>query len=269
MADGAPLAQENLVGGLPFRFFPFDPPTLSLRTNASLRPRRVHRRTISCRSGSALLRDHYMAHRWVTRLGTSARHLGLPILPILQASAHLDAAINQDIPRREGLETSASFRPSRLVGQNLDDRSGRIFLVHDSGREAGVITPADFRDEVAEFAVVFVLFQARVCLGIIRLQADQFIARFLTRQAGVRDLFSEVSPSIQRLHTNAQEPFIVRTKRHFIEQFTFHVLHSYLFRSKSHTKAAKSQVWRNLLQEWFFYSAVPVRSFAPVFRLTL
>ena len=227
MADGAPLAQENLVGGLPFRFFPFDPPTLSLRTNASLRPRRVHRRTISCRSGSALLRDHYMAHRWVTRLGTSARHLGLPILPILQASVHLDAAINQDIPPREGLETSASFRPSRLVGQNLDDRSGRIFLVHDSDRDTRVIAPADFRDEVAEFTVVYVLFQARVCLGIVRLQADQFITRSLTRQAGVRDLFAEVSPNIQRLYTNAQQSFIVRAKRRFVEIFIFHVLLSH------------------------------------------
>ena len=34
-----------------------------------------------------------MAHRWVTRLGTSARGLGLPIHPILQASAHPEAPL--------------------------------------------------------------------------------------------------------------------------------------------------------------------------------
>src|SRR5579859_4576735 len=151
----------------------------------------------------------------------------------------------------------------------LEDRSGRVFLVHDCGREASVITPADFRDEVAEFAVVFVLFQARICLGIIRLQAHQFIARFLIRRAGVRDFFAEVSPSIQRLHANAQESFIVRAKRGFVEKFTFHVLLSRLFRSMSHTKADKSQAWRNLPPKWFFWGAVPVRNFALVFRLAL
>jgi hypothetical protein len=125
-----------------------------------------------------------MAHRWVTRLGTDARHLGPPILPILQASAHLEAALTKTSHAGKDAKP-AVFRSSRLVGQKLDDRSGRIILFHDSGREAGVIAPADFRNEVAELAVVFVLFEARVCLGIIRLQADQFIARFLTRQAGI------------------------------------------------------------------------------------
>jgi hypothetical protein len=95
-----------------------------------------------------------------------------------------------------------------------------MFLVHDNNREARVIAPADFRDEVAEFAVVLVLFQARVCLGIIRLQAHQFIARFLTPQAGVCDLFAAVSPGIQRLQADAQEFFIVRAKRRFVGKFT-------------------------------------------------
>ena len=100
-----------------------------------------------------------MAHRWVTRLGISARGLGLPIHQILQASAHLGAGLTKT--SRTGKDAKpASLCPSRLVGQKLDDRSGRIFLVHDSGREAGVIAPGDLRDEVAEFAVVFVLFQA-------------------------------------------------------------------------------------------------------------
>jgi hypothetical protein len=107
-----------------------------------------------------------------------------------------------------------------------------MFPIHDRGRDARVIAPTDFRDEVAEFAVVFVLFQARVSLGIIRLQAYQFIARFLTRQAGVRDLLAEISPSIQRLHASAQKPFIVRAKRRFEEKCTFHVLVSQPFRSK-------------------------------------
>jgi hypothetical protein len=73
--------------------FSFGTATFSLRTNARLRPQRGHRRTNSCRSGSALLRDNYMAHRWVTRLGISARGLGLPIHQILQASAHPDLAL--------------------------------------------------------------------------------------------------------------------------------------------------------------------------------
>ena len=127
-----------------------------------------------------------------------------------------------------------------------------MLLVHDSDREARLIARADFRDEVAEFAVVFVLFQAGVCLGIIRLQAHQFIARFLTPQAGVSDLFVEVSPSIQRLHTDAQESFIFRAKRRFVEKFTFHVLLLQFIRSISQTKTAKSQAWRNLPQKWYF-----------------
>ena len=61
--------------------------------NAKLFPQRVHRRTIACRSGSALLLDNHTAHRWVTHLGTGARDLGLPIHPILQASAHPEAAL--------------------------------------------------------------------------------------------------------------------------------------------------------------------------------
>ena len=108
-------------------------------------------------------------------------------------------------------------RPSRLVGQKLGDHSGGMFPVHDSDRKAHLIAPADFRDEVAEFASVFVPFQARVGLGIIRLQAHQFIARFLILRAGVRDLFAEVSPGIQRLHANAQESFILRATRRFVE----------------------------------------------------
>jgi hypothetical protein len=68
-----------------------------------------------------------------------------------------------------------------------------MFLVHDSDRKARVIAPAGLRDEVTEFAVVLVLFQARVCLSVIRLQARQFIARFFTPQAGVCDLFAAVS----------------------------------------------------------------------------
>jgi hypothetical protein len=75
--------------------FSLDPPILSLRTNATLRPQRVHRRTISCRSGSALLRDNYMAHRWVKRLGTGAQGLGPPIHPILQASVYAEAALTK------------------------------------------------------------------------------------------------------------------------------------------------------------------------------
>ena len=88
--------------------FLFDPPTLSLRTNARLRPQRGHRRTIACRSRSAQLRDNYMAHRWVTRLGIGARRLGLPILPILQASAHREAALTKTI--RAGKDA----KPARL-----------------------------------------------------------------------------------------------------------------------------------------------------------
>lgn len=74
---------------------PAQKPGLFLRTNARLRPPRVHRRTISCTSGSALLRDNYMTHRWVTRLGTNARGLGLPIHSILQASAHPETALTK------------------------------------------------------------------------------------------------------------------------------------------------------------------------------
>jgi len=50
--------------------------------------------------------------------------------------------------------------------------SSRMFLIHDRGREARVIAPTDFRDEVAQRAVVYVLFQARVCFGVTRLQAQ-------------------------------------------------------------------------------------------------
>ena len=47
-----------------------------------------------------------------------------------------------------------------------------MFLIHDRGRVARVIAPTDFRDEVAQRAVVYVLFQARVCFGVTRLQAQ-------------------------------------------------------------------------------------------------
>jgi len=41
-----------------------------------------------------------MVHRWVTRLGTSARGLGLPIHPILQASAHPKAPLCYKSPMK-------------------------------------------------------------------------------------------------------------------------------------------------------------------------
>src|SRR5260370_33351957 len=88
--------------------FSFDQPTFSLRTNARLRPLRGHRRTISCRSGSALLRDNYMAHRWARRLGTGVRGLGPPIHPILQASAHPEPALTKTS------HAGKDAKPSRL-----------------------------------------------------------------------------------------------------------------------------------------------------------
>ena len=91
---------QPLISPVQSRAFSFDPPSLSLRTSARLRPQRVHRRTISCRRGSVLLRDNYMVHRWVTRLGTSARGLGLPIHPILQASAHPKAPLCYKSPMK-------------------------------------------------------------------------------------------------------------------------------------------------------------------------
>ncbi len=73
------------------------PPRLRLplraRTHAKPPLRRGRRRTISCKSGNALLPDNYMAHRWATHLGTDARGLGLLIHPILQALDHLEAAL--------------------------------------------------------------------------------------------------------------------------------------------------------------------------------
>jgi len=87
----------------------FDPATFSLRRNARLHPPRAHRKTISRRWGSGLLRDNYMAHRWVRRPGTGAQDPEPPTHPILQASPHPEAAFNHNI-RRAGKDG----RPGRL-----------------------------------------------------------------------------------------------------------------------------------------------------------
>ena len=89
--------------------FSFDTPTVFLRTNARLRPQRGHRRTISCKSGSALLRDNYMAHRWVRHLGTGVRGLGPPIHPILQASAYREGALTNTSRAGKGAKQARLF----------------------------------------------------------------------------------------------------------------------------------------------------------------
>jgi hypothetical protein len=170
-------------------------------------------------------------------------------------------------PGRRG--DTGVFYPSRLAGEKPGDHSGGMLLVHDSDRKARLSAAGDFRDEAAEFTVVSMLFEARVCVGIIRLQANQFIGRFLSLRARACNLFAEVSPSLQRLHGSAQEPFICRAKRRFVKKSTFHVVLSEVSRSMLPAKAAKSQAKRNLPPKWFLRSAVPVRNFALVFRLAL
>jgi hypothetical protein len=66
-----------------------------------------------------------------------------------------------------------------MADQEIADRPGKLFSAQDSIRDAGAISPAEFGDELAEFAVVLVLFQVRVRLGVIGLQAKQFIGHCL------------------------------------------------------------------------------------------
>src|SRR5271166_2540926 len=117
-------------------------------------------------------------------------------------------------------------------------------------RDAFGVAVAKFRDETTKLAFVMVLFQSRVSLGIIRLQAQEFIGCFPHAGSESGDFLAPFSPCLPGLLTRNEKTFVISANRSLEGKFCFHLLLPQTSRCTPCTNPIKLRVCWNLLTEW-------------------